>query len=398
MTLTLTTNRRRFLAALGGGVTSLPLVTLPGFARAVGDAPRTGNILVLIELSGGNDGLNTVIPITDPAYRGLRPTIGINGRDALRLDGDTALHPSMRAMADLWHDGALRIVEGVGYPNPNRSHFRSIEIWNAGFGAESTAQTGWISTAFSDGRAPDADVASGLALGGDMGPLRGPGRFSAIRDEEAFLDTLENLPDRRHTVRPATGSPLDHVLATYDSAKITGAHISSRLERSAARSLSFPDSGIGRQLRTATRLLEAGVDAPVLKVVQDGYDTHDDQPGQHAFLLAELSEAIGAFQTAMKEIGLWDQVTLVTYSEFGRTARENASAGTDHGTAAPVFITGGRIAGGFDGGRVSLDRLDDDDLVHSTDYRELYGAILRDLWSIDAPEFAPSTARGVRLV
>lgn len=386
MTMLSNPNRRRFLTALGTGVASLPLISFPAIAN-VGFAQRK-NILVLIELSGGNDGLNTVVPIRDPAYRGLRPTIGIRPDEALGLDAETALHPSTKPLADLWQNGDLRIIEGVGYPDPNRSHFRSIEIWNAGLGAKSRVQDGWISSAFSQGRAPTSEVASGLSLGGGMGPLRGPGRFSAIRDEEGFLETIQNLPHASHPVRRSAGSPLEHVLATYDSAKITGTRISRRLEESASSQFEFPDSNLGEQLRTVSRLLEAGVDVPVFKVVQDGYDTHDNQPDAHAFLLGDLAEAIGAFSNAMKMVGLWQQVTVVTYSEFGRTARENASLGTDHGTAAPVFVAGGKVAGGIAGARVDLGKLVEDDLVHTTDYRDVYAAILRDLWSIEAPQFS----------
>jgi uncharacterized protein (DUF1501 family) len=380
-------SRRSFLAALGASAASLPIITLPGFVQAAGSKPPSGNILVLVELSGGNDGLNTVVPVSDSAYRALRPSLGLSKRQTLTLDTDTGLHPSMRDMADLWDRGEMRIIEGVGYPNPNRSHFRSIEIWNAGFGAASNQTDGWISTAFANGNAPQADTAAGLVLGGDMGPLRGPGRFSSIRDEETFLETLDNLRDVQHLVRPTQKSPLEHVLATYDSAKITGDAISKRLLRNGSRGLDFPDTDLGRQLQTATRLLDAGVDVPVLKVVQDGYDTHEAQDDVHAFLLQELSEAVGAFSKAMKRIGLWDQVTVVTYSEFGRTARENGSAGTDHGTAAPVMVTGGAVKGGFDGQRVALDRLFEDDLVHTTDYRSVYAALLNDLWGISAKPF-----------
>jgi uncharacterized protein (DUF1501 family) len=377
-------SRRRFLSALGS--TALPLVSLPGFVTAARAAPNTGNILVLVELSGGNDGLNTVIPVTDPAYRGLRPTLGIDRREGLRLDTDTALHPGLREMADLWEDGALRIIEGVGYPNPNRSHFRSIEIWNAGMGSESDSQTGWIPSAFAGGAAPRDAHASGLVLGGEMGPLNGAGRFSGLRDEEVFLDTIENLPGMPHAVRPKATSPLDHVLSTYESAQITGEGIRQRLERSPARRFFFPETEIGAQLRTAARLLEAGVDVSVLKVIQDGYDTHEAQYFQHEALMQDLSEAIGAFERALKTIGLWEQVTIMTYSEFGRTARENGSEGTDHGTAAPVLITGGRVAGGFGGRRVRLDRLVEDDLVHTTDYRAVYQSILQELWAIERPD------------
>ena len=398
MTL-MTPNRRRFLSALGTGAAALPLITLPGFIQAAGPVAPKGNILVLIELAGGNDGLNTVVPVSDPRYRNLRPEIGLARDETISLDGDTGLHAAMRGVADLWEAGDVQIVEGVGYPNPNRSHFRSIEIWNAGLGADSIERDGWISNAFGDGRAPGTVDADGIVLGGDMGPLVGDGRFSAMREEEIFLDTLNNLPGRQHSVRPEpAGSPLDHIMATYDNAHVTGEAIRRKLEASRDRNWDFPWTEIGQQLRTAARLLDAGIDVPVLKVVQDGYDTHDAQPDEHANLLRELSEAIAAFSKIMRQAGLWDHVTVLTYSEFGRTARENGSIGTDHGTAAPVFAIGGAVKGGLSGERPSLEKLIDGDLAHTTDYRTLYHATLRDLWAIDAPQFAVNGAKSLQIL
>ena len=382
-------SRRRFLSALGAGATSLPLITLPGFVTAAGRPKPSGNVLILVELAGGNDGLNTVVPITDPRYRGdLRREIGLEASATLKLDQDTGLHPSLRGMANIWETGDMQIVEGVGYPDPNRSHFRSIEIWNAGLGAQSKAQQGWISSNLTGSTLEQQSDAGGLTLGGDMGPLAGAGRFSAMRDEGAFFDGLEQLGNMQHAVRATNaGSPLDHVLKTYESAHITGEAIRGKLETSAARRWDFPETSLGYQLKTAARLLDAGVEVPVLKVVLGGFDTHDAQPDQHAALLNELSEAITVFSAAMKDAGLWDQITIATYSEFGRTARENASSGTDHGTAAPVFVMGGQVRGGLSGARPSLEALVDDDLAFTTDYRRLYQAFLRDLWQMEAAEF-----------
>jgi len=391
-------SRRRFLSALGVGAAALPTLTLPGFVQAATPVRPEGNILVLVELAGGNDGLNTVIPLKDPRYRNLRLEIGIAAYQTLSLDADTGLHSAMRGIADMWEWGEVQIVEGVGYPNPNRSHFRSIEIWNAGMGAESLQRDGWVASAF--GRATPGTVdADGLVLGGEMGPMIGQGRFSAMRDEGQFIETFENLPSGQHAVRPEVqGSPLDHILATYESAQVTGDAIRRKLEASRERRWDFPQTQIGEQLRTAARLLDAGVDVPVLKVVQDGYDTHDDQPWEHEALLNDLSEAIRVFSRAMRDIGLWDQMTVLTYSEFGRTAHENASGGTDHGTAAPVFAIGGNVRGGLSGQRPSLDKLVDNDLAHTTDYRTLYHATLRDLWGIDAPQFVVPGARKLQLL
>ena len=387
MTNLMTPNRRRFLQALGSA--ALPSLALPGFAQAAGAKITNENILVLIELSGGNDGLNTVIPVTDPRYHELRPTIGINRSDAITLDGDTGLHPEMGTLVGLWDAGDLQIVEGVGYPNPNRSHFRSIEIWNSGSGPDGLDQLGWVTTTLGHAQIAGARDAHGLVLGGEMGPLKGPGRFSAVRNVDEYVYMLDNLPGMKHAVRPKPEiSPLDHVLATYDSAQHTGERIYQKLERSQDRQWSFPQSELGEQLRTAARLLDAGVSVPVLKVVQGGYDTHDNQQGSHPYLLQDLSNSIGAFAKAMKQIGLWDQVTVVTFSEFGRRAYENSSNGTDHGTAAPVFVAGGKVSGGFTGQRPSLTELYDNDLIHTTDYRRVYDALLTELWGISDNPFA----------
>jgi len=385
MPIDTTFSRRRLLQTLG---TSLPFVTLPGFVTAAGAQPGPGNILVLVELSGGNDGLNTVIPRTDDAYRSLRPRIGIAPENMVGLDDDTALHNAMRPLADVWEEGAMQIVQGVGYPNPNRSHFRSIEIWEAGLGAEGQALNGWVSAALEDHPrlARDAD---GLVLGGRMGPLAGDGYFSAMRDAEAFLERYDNLPGALHPVRPTQdNAPLAHVLDTYESARITGDAIHKRLLNSPARDFGFPQSELGNQLRNAARLLDAGVEVATLKVVQGGFDTHENQPDQHTLLLEDLSAAIAAFTAATKQIGIWDRVTIVTYSEFGRTARENASYGTDHGSAAPLFVIGGNVQGGFGGQAPSLTDLVADDLVHTTDYRSVYAALLDNLWGITSAQFS----------
>ncbi|MEO0712036.1 MAG: DUF1501 domain-containing protein [Pseudomonadota bacterium] len=377
--------RRCFLQALGAGAAlSLPSLALPGFVRAAGAAPGRGKTLILIELAGGNDGLNTIVPICDPAYRGLRPQIGIAARDALGLNDDTALHPALRPLMALWEAGEMRLIEGVGYPDPNRSHFRSIEIWNAGGGAAHFDREGWVPRAFA-GRPNLGLEAEGLILGGPAGPLDGPGRFAALRAEEAYFEALDTLADAQNA--PATGqSPLDHVLGTYESAQLMGERLRQRLERTAARRFEFPGGVLGEQLSVAARLLAAGAEVPVMKVIQPGYDTHQGQPDRHAELLGELGASIAAFADSLRGEGRWQDVTLVTYSEFGRTARENASAGTDHGTAAPVLVAGGNVVGGFDGARPDLSALYEDDLVHTTDYRALYRAILADLWAID---FAP---------
>lgn len=387
--------RRRILQAMGT-TALLPSLATPGFLSAASNQPISGKVLVLVELAGGNDGLNTVIPTQDSTYYALRPNIGIARSELLNLDAETGLNPQMRGIADLWEGGDLQIVEGVGYPNPNRSHFRSIEIWNAGTGSETFDSTGWIADAFQSAR-PDAADADGLVIGGEMGPLQGAGRFSAMRDIDNFGDALDYVDQAKHPVRQKQ-SPLAHVLATYESAHLTGTNILSKLENTREKDWDFPYSELGWQLRNAARLLDAGVDVPVIKVVQGGYDTHAGQRGTHDYLLQELSEAVGAFATILKRMGRWDDVVVVTYSEFGRRAYENGSLGTDHGTAAPVIVTGGAVAGGLNGARPSLVNLDAGDLRFTTDYRQLYAGLLRDLWGLGDNPFAQQGFDGLGIL
>jgi len=386
---TLSASRRQFLRALGISAAALPGLALPGFMARAGAAPGAGHILVLIELAGGNDGLNTVIPIRDPAYRALRPDLGITTKAAIGLDAETALNPGLRPLADLWRKGQVRIIEGVGYPEPNRSHFRSIEIWNTGGGARSLSATGWIAAAL--GRRPPGatqDV-DGVVLGGEMGPLAGPGRFTVMRNPDRFVARARRLAavsggEARAVTAAASSdgapSPLEQVLAVYESAAATSEKIRVKLARLAPKAWDFPESELGQQLHAAARLLDAGVTVPALKVTLGGFDTHANQAGSHEMLLQDLSQSVTAFARQARRMGLWDRIVMVTYSEFGRRARQNRSAGTDHGTAQPVLVIGGRVRGGIGGKRPSLDQLVEDDLVHTTDYRALYAGILADLW------------------
>jgi uncharacterized protein (DUF1501 family) len=175
---------------------------------------------------------------------------------------------------------------------------------------------------------------------------------------------------------------LDHVLATFDRARSTAERIELKLSVAPQQTYDFPDTEIGQQLEMAARMLDAGIIVPSIKVTQGGYDTHANQPDEHARLLGDLDEAIAAYARHARQSNLWRRSVLMTYSEFGRRARENRSAGTDHGTAAPVLLTGGRVRGGFDGQRPSLTALVDDDLTYTTDYRLVYAALARDLWDM----------------
>lgn len=405
---TLSMNRRNWLRLMGASALSLPVTTAPAWAAGAGLGKD--HTLILIELEGGNDGLNTLIPYRDDNYRRVRPTLALPGSNVLQLGNrsDMGLHPSLRGLARNWERGELRLVEGVGYPNPNRSHFRSIEIWNAGLGADSKETQGWISRLMSaDSPGMDAD---GIGLGGEMGPLRGPGRFTGLEELEDFFHQADALraagvlggydddnammaggmaADRdggAHSVRPGgQTAALDHLLSVHSNAVGTADLLERKLRQSATRDFAMPDSALGLQLSAALQLLDAGVTTPVMKVSHGGFDTHAYQAEEHAFLLEELDEAMASFERAARDMGIWNNVTLMTYSEFGRRFHENASEGTDHGTAAPVILAGGRVSGGFGGARPSLEARDlvEDDMVHTTDFRAVYSGLARDLWGLD---------------
>ena len=399
---TLSMNRRNWLRLMGASALSLPLTTAPAWAAGAGLGKD--HTLILIELEGGNDGLNTLVPFADDNYQRVRPTLGLSGNEVLQLGGDMGLHPSLTGLAKAWERGQVRLIEGVGYPNPNRSHFRSIEIWNAGLGAETKETQGWVSRLMNQSTLGlDAD---GIGLGGEMGPLRGPGRFTGLEEIEEFFDQAEALRtagvlggyddssmdasmgmmDGGHSVRPSGGNAaLDHLLSVHSNAVGTADLLERKLRQASNRDFQMPDSALGLQLSAALQLLDAGVTTPVMKVSHGGFDTHAYQAEEHAFLLQELDTAMTAFERAARDMGLWNNVTLMTYSEFGRRFHENGSEGTDHGTAAPVLLAGGKVAGGFGGARPSLEARDlvEDDMVHTTDFRSVYAGIVQDLWGLD---------------
>jgi uncharacterized protein (DUF1501 family) len=399
---TLSMNRRNWLRLMGASALSLPLTTAPAWAAGAGLGKD--HTLILIELEGGNDGLNTLVPFADDNYQRVRPTLGLSGNEVLQLGGDMGLHPSLTGLAKAWERGQVRLIEGVGYPNPNRSHFRSIEIWNAGLGAETKETQGWVSRLMNQSTLGlDAD---GIGLGGEMGPLRGPGRFTGLEEIEEFFDQAEALRtagvlggyddssmdasmgmmDGGHSVRPSGGNAaLDHLLSVHSNAVGTADLLERKLRQASNRDFQMPESALGLQLSAALQLLDAGVTTPVMKVSHGGFDTHAYQAEEHAFLLQELDTAMTAFERAARDMGLWNNVTLMTYSEFGRRFHENGSEGTDHGTAAPVLLAGGKVAGGFGGARPSLEARDlvEDDMVHTTDFRSVYAGIVQDLWGLD---------------
>jgi uncharacterized protein (DUF1501 family) len=404
MTIDRMTTRRGLLsgaAALGG------IALLPGCATDA-NRPETGarasallrqpqrgtaapgaltsRILVLVELHGGNDGLNTVVPLDQPAYRSLRPSITIDPAEAISLTAAQGLHPELRALAEPYERGELAIVNAVGYPKPNRSHFRSIEIWEQATDADSYAAQGWATRALSEHpvfgqRRGDAD---GVVVGtGTIGPLAGPGtRLVTMREPRQFLAQSEAL---RHVALRADAPPsLRHIVRTQNEAVAAADAVRRKLSGRNRFGQGFGWDPLGRSLAVTADLIADGVEVPVWKTSIGSFDTHADQRARHARLLGQLGAALATFRGAMQSLGRWNDTLVVTYSEFGRRAAENLSRGTDHGTAAPLFVMGGAVEGGIHGTAPDLEALVDGDIRMQTDFRGVYAGLIARWW--DAPD------------
>jgi len=381
--------RREFL----GLAAASPLLLSP-FTLVAQAAAHWDRTLVLVELNGGNDGLNTVVPYADPIYYDLRPKIAIPRDKVLQLDEKLGLHPSFEPLMPLWRDRDMAIVQGLGYPNPNLSHFRGIDIWNTASDSKEFIKDGWLSRLF-DRYPPPADfTANGVILGRNvMGPLQGSKgpTVSLLRNPERMLKQASRI--RRGPVREGDDA-LSHVLRKRAHLRDAAGDILAKRADSVELGVSFSTDGItlpgpslGEQFEISARLLVAGVKTPLIKLYRIKFDTHADPPELHAELLAELASGVAAFAKVMRAKGLWDKVLVMTYSEFGRRPKENYSLGTDHGTAAPHFLFGGRVKGGLYGAQPPLDDLDNGNLKHRLHFRSLLATVVSEWWGFDGAFF-----------
>jgi uncharacterized protein (DUF1501 family) len=383
-------SRRQFLAAsslLAAGTGLSRFWHKVALAAPNADQPGAADtILVVVEMTGGNDGLNTVIPFKDPAYEKARPRLKQPADKVLKINDHLALHPGMTGFAGLLEQSQLGIIQGVGYPNPNRSHFVSMDIWQtASFKANEPY--GWLGL----GVEKLGPAVNGLFVGGADSPraLTGPsGRAVNLRSLADYELKVAGGPDpaaRRRVVenfaaaeKAGAGDLADLVKQaareTYRSA--------ARLREVAANyntPVNYPATGLAGRLKLIAQLIAAGVPERIYYTSLGGFDTHADQAKQHNDLLAELSGAIAAFHDDMKHHGQEQRVLTVTFSEFGRRVKENASQGTDHGAASQMFIAGESVRSGPIGAHPNLTDLDDGDLKFHTDFRSVYATLL-DQW------------------
>ena len=368
-------DRRRFLCAGGAAAVT---AWISGVARAQGSRASYDRLLILVELKGGNDGLNTVVPYVEPAYARLRPRLAVPRDQVLQLDQRSGLHPSLEPLMASWRNQELAIVQSVGYPGANLSHFRSIDIWDTASGSSEYLTEGWLARAFAAAPAPASFAADAVVVGGaEMGPLRGGVRAIALANPEQFLRQARYAAPAGQ----ARNAALHHILRVEENI----AQAAARLTGSRTFATEFPAHPFGNAARIASQLVagEAGVAA--VKIALGGFDTHSGQPGRHAQLLKAFAEGTAALKNALIEIGRWDTTLVMTYSEFGRRPRENLSSGTDHGTASAHFLLGGRVKGGLYGEPPALSRLDGNgNLPFAVDFRDLYATVLERWWGVES--------------
>jgi uncharacterized protein (DUF1501 family) len=420
--------RREFLKTGLAGSSLIALgSTVPGFLASTARAAKQGQdkVLVVVELTGGNDGLNTVIPYGDDRYHKVRPTLRVEKNEIIRIDDYVGLNPALRPLDSLLQDNQLAILQGIGYPNPNRSHFESMDVWQSADPSRRITN-GWLGRSLSllktaEGRVPAFHVAKdqlplalqgsasgiptlhpdkpfGLQLSGPSGDSEGYGYV----DSQSLLKTDRggSGADRMQLVRQLTGAGADtsnSMLQFVQRMSLDTYTTIDRLQAIMSGDFEKPDgdyqynfrTGRGRytqeglvyELSLVARMIQADFGARIYYVSLDGFDTHGDQRKAHDELLQQLATAISQFFDHLQATDNAERVLLVTFSEFGRRVQENGSQGTDHGAASCMFAAGPAVKGGLVGAHPSLEagQLDSGDLKHHTDFRQVYATIL-DRW------------------
>lgn len=373
------------------------------------DASRTqkasgkdGKILVVIQMSGGNDGLNMVVPYADDAYHRARAALRIEPNSVLKIDNYLGLHPNLAPLKELYDKGSMAMVQGVGYPNPNRSHFRSMDIWQSGIPEKEVVTNGWIGRFFDNacaGSDPHVGVSIGerlpLAMQGDrVTPLafERPENYRYNgKDKNRYLEL--NKPSGPATQPAATTRPvskivkpkkpevtavteLDFLERTAMDAQVSSDDIL-RMTQRHRPAAEYPNNEFGNGLKTIAAMIGGKLPTRVYYVSLGGFDTHANQRGRHDQLMQQLAQGIGAFWKDMTQQENEDRVLVMTFSEFGRRVEQNASGGTDHGAAAPMFLVGRNLRPGIMGRHPSLTNLDQGDLKYGIDFRSVYATVLQ---------------------
>jgi uncharacterized protein (DUF1501 family) len=361
------------------------------FAQALAQTPLDGlpggapdRVLILVNMQGGNDGLNTVVPFADPNYYRYRPTLGIPQNDVLRLNDALGFNPALKSLKTMYDGGHVAVVTGVGYPQPDHSHFRSTEIWQTA-APDAYLSTGWLGRYLDDAQLPATNLFNAVALT-DVLPealMAQDVDVPAIPQIAGYglrSDTNASSRDAFHSFVADNSVPfrspfLAQVAAIEDHAQ-RGAEELPKLVAGYTPAATYPATPFGRSLSLAAQIVGSRLGTRVIYVQLGSFDTHTTQRATQDRLLAEFADGISAFYADLAAHGNNKRVLTMTFSEFGRRVAENASRGTDHGTAAPVFLVGGTVRGGVYGTQPSLADLDNGDLRFSTDFRSVYATVI----------------------
>ncbi len=351
---------------------------------------KDDRVLVVVQLGGGNDGLNTLVPYGDDAYYRARPRLGLKDDRLIKINDHVALNSKLDGLMRLYDNGQLGIIQGVGYPNPDRSHFRSMEIWHTASDSNEFLGDGWIGRYFDHACSGTARPQAGVAIGKER-PQAFDGHRGfgvAFETPETFgwqpgdgADNVENFTRANSPDLPAdNGSNLDFLRHVTSDAIMS----SKEVHEAAMHAGAQPPKGraIAPQLDIVAKLIRGDLQTRIYYVSGSGFDTHANQLGTHDNLLTNVGNSLHAFQERLRQDGTAGRVTTLVFSEFGRRVQENRSGGTDHGTAAPMFVVGDRIKPGLHGAYPSLTELDQGDLIHTVDFRQVYAAVLDDWFGV----------------
>jgi len=349
-----------------------------GVSQVASFTTQQQRTVILVELKGGNDGLNTLIPFTDPLYYKLRPSLAIPRKKMLPITASLAMHPAMQPLQKYWQHKDMAWIQGVGYPQSNRSHFRSMDIWDTAANYNQRLDEGWVAHLLGIKH----DI-TGLAINADLGPLAG-NKASSLK-----INTLRNFVHSTQNMNiyssNTSNNSLSHLLKTERIVAESATRLEQHLRTTHDETKHFPKHTFGRELASIARLINSGINIPSYKISLKGFDTHSMQAPQHQRLLNILSTGLEAFAKNMQHNGHWDNVLLMTYSEFGRQIKENSSKGTDHGNASAHLVMGGKVRGGIYGKNPDLKRLYNNGLRHSIDFRSVYGTIASRWWELSNP-------------
>lgn len=359
----------------------------PVDGRGGDPAPRT---LLLLELNGGNDGLDTVVPFGEDAYHRSRTRVGLAASSLLRLDDYRGFHPNLKGLRGVWEEGQLAIVEGAGYPNPNHSHFTSQDIWHTGQLSGRASGDGWIGRLMARMYPEDRSEPHAVHVGQTLPySLHSSSHPIVCFDSPPAYRWAENgnaiaaVATRKSAERMGGQSPLDTIRGIASNAQVSSAEVRKAAAQYVPR-VEYPKSDIAQDLRTAAALISSGIGVRVMSVAHYGYDTHEDHRRRHDQLMGELDGGLTAFLRDLRGTPAGDNCLVLVFSEFGRRVADNASNGIDHGTAGPMFLTGTPVKGGLYGKHPSMVDFVDGDLVHTTDFRTVYAGVLERWFGVES--------------